>query len=117
MRPDVESYLTLDRLVHEPARLVILTVLAEAEEAEFRFLEKVCGLTKGNLNGHISKLKEAGYVEARKFFRGEFPVTSLKITHSGRKALKKYRKQLNEALQHKPAVSVGTRKSLSSLPS
>jgi DNA-binding MarR family transcriptional regulator len=117
MRPDVESYLTLDRLVHEPARLVILTVLAEAEEAEFRFLEKVCGLTKGNLNGHISKLKEAGYVEARKFFRGEFPVTSLKITRSGRSALKKYRKQLNEALRHKPAILTGTKKPLSPVSS
>jgi DNA-binding MarR family transcriptional regulator len=99
MRADLESLLTLDRLVHEPARLVILTVLAEAEEVEFRFLETVSGLTKGNLSGHIAKLEEAGYVVVKKFFRGKLPATSLKITRSGRSALKTYRQQLNDALQ------------------
>ena len=102
MRPDLESLMTLNRLVHEPARLVIMTVLAEAEEAEFRFLESVSGLTKGNLSGHIAKLEEGGYVEVRKFFRGKIPATSLKITRSGRSALKTYRQQLNHALQRKP---------------
>jgi DNA-binding transcriptional ArsR family regulator len=94
--------MTLDRLVHEPARLVILTVLAEAEEVEFRFLESVSGLTKGNLSGHIAKLEDAGYVEVRKFFRGKIPATSVKITRSGRSALKTYRQQLNHGLQRKP---------------
>ncbi|MGO8791153.1 MAG: transcriptional regulator [Terriglobia bacterium] len=102
MRADLEDLLTLDRLVHEPARLVILTVLAEVEEAEFRFLEKVSGLTKGNLSGHIAKLEEAGYLLVKKYFRGKLPATSLKITPSGRSALKTYRQQLNRALQRKP---------------
>ena len=98
MKNGVENFLTVDRLVHEPARLVILTILSEADEAEFRFLERVSGLTKGNLSAHISKLEEARYVEVRKFFRGKFPVTSLRITKSGRQALKTYRKQLKDAL-------------------
>lgn len=98
MRADLEGLLTLDRVVHEPARLVILTVLAEAEEVEFRFLERVSGLTKGNLSGHIAKLEETGYLVVRKFFRGKLPATSLKITRSGRSALKTYRQQLNHAL-------------------
>ena len=55
MRADLEGFLSLDRVVHEPARLVILTVLAQAEEVEFRFLERVSGLTKGNLSSHISR--------------------------------------------------------------
>jgi DNA-binding MarR family transcriptional regulator len=101
MRADLEVLLTLDRLVHEPARLVILTVLAEAEEVEFRFLERVSGLTKGNLSGHISKLEQAGYVVVKKFFRGKFPATSLKITRAGRSALKTYREQLRQALRRK----------------
>ena len=101
MRADLESLLTLDRVVHEPARLVILTVLAEAEEVEFRFLERVTGLTKGNLSCHIAKLEEAGYLVVKKFFRGKLPATSLKITRSGRSALKTYRQQLNHALQRK----------------
>jgi len=102
MRADLEDLLTLDRLVHEPARLVILTLLAEVEEAEFRFLEKLSGLTKGNLSGHIAKLEEAGYLVVKKFFRGKLPATSLKIAPSGRTALKTYRQQLNRALQRKP---------------
>jgi DNA-binding transcriptional ArsR family regulator len=99
MRADLEGFLTLDRVVHEPARLVILTVLAQAEEVEFRFLESVSGLTKGNLSSHISKLEEAGYLVVTKYFRGKVPGTSLKITRLGRSALKKYREQLNRALQ------------------
>jgi DNA-binding transcriptional ArsR family regulator len=101
MRADLEGFLTLDRVVHEPARLVILTVLAQAEEVEFRFLERVSGLTKGNLSSHISRLEEAGYVVVKKFFRGKLPATSLRITRSGRSALKRYREQLNRALQRK----------------
>jgi DNA-binding transcriptional ArsR family regulator len=101
MRADLESLLNLDRLVHEPARLVILTVLAEAEEVEFRFLERVSGLTKGNLSGHTSKLEEAGYVVVKKFFRGKLPATSLKITRAGRSALKTYREQLHQGLGRK----------------
>ncbi len=99
MRADLEGFLTLDRVVHEPARLVILTVLAQAEEVEFRFLESISGLTKGNLSSHIGKLEEAGYLVVKKFFRGKVPATSLKITRAGRGALKNYREQLNRALQ------------------
>lgn len=101
MRADLEGLLTLDRLVHEPARLAILTVLAEAETVEFQFLTRVSGLTKGNLSSHISKLEQAGYLEVNKSFRGKMPSTSLKITPSGRSALKKYRKDLKRALQQK----------------
>jgi DNA-binding transcriptional ArsR family regulator len=101
MRADLEGFLTLDRVVHEPARLVILTVLAQAEEVEFKFLEAVSGLTKGNLSSHIGKLEEAGYLVVKKFFRGKVPATSLKITRAGRSALKKYREQLNQALHGK----------------
>jgi DNA-binding transcriptional ArsR family regulator len=98
MKAELAGVLSLDRVVHEPARLVILTVLAQAEEVEFRFLENVTGLTKGNLSSHISKLEEAGYLVIKKFFRGKVPATSLKITRAGRSALKKYREQLSQAL-------------------
>jgi DNA-binding MarR family transcriptional regulator len=99
MRADLESVLNLDRTVHEPARLVILTVLAEAEDVEFRFLENVSQLTRGNLSSHISKLEAAGYLEVRKSFRGKVPLTTLKITRSGRTALKTYREQLSHILR------------------
>lgn len=116
MKASIASYINVDRIVHEPARLVILTVLAETDKMEFRFLEKISGLTKGNLSGHISKLEQAGYVEVDKFFRGKVPVTSLKITPIGRNALENYRKELNGALTHRPTILSAIRKRVRSLP-
>jgi DNA-binding MarR family transcriptional regulator len=93
-----ESVMSLDRLVHEPARLVILSALATAEAAEFRFLEFLTGLTPGNLSSHVAKLEAAGYVVIEKAFRDKRPLTTLKITEAGRKALKGYREQMKKAL-------------------
>ena len=55
--------LTLDRLIHEPGRLAILTVLSSVKAADFVFLHRTTGLTKGNLSRHLTKLEEAGLVE------------------------------------------------------
>jgi DNA-binding transcriptional ArsR family regulator len=78
--PGVQALLDLDRVVHEPARLAILTVLSAAGDVEFKFLEAAIGLTKGNLSGHVSKLESAGYVTVNKSFRERIPVTSYRIT-------------------------------------
>ncbi len=93
-RPDIELLLTLDRLIHEPARLAVMTVLSSAEEVEFKFLETVTGLSKGNLSSHTAKLEAAGYLEVLKSFRGRRPLTSFRITGVGRKALNTYHQQL-----------------------
>ncbi len=93
----LQALLELDRMVHEPARLAILTVLASASTVEFKFLEKVTGLSKGNLNSHATKLEAAGYLEVIKAFRGKVPVTSFRITKAGREALAGYWKQLMAA--------------------
>jgi DNA-binding transcriptional ArsR family regulator len=98
----VRALRDLDRLVHEPARLAILTVLAEAEEVEFRFVETVTGLTRGNLSSHASKLDEAGYIVVEKAFRGAKPVTSYRITDLGRGALTTYRERLRAAIEAGP---------------
>jgi len=101
--PDLESILALDRIVHEPARLAILTVLAAAEEVEFLFLQRVTGLNKGNLSSHTQKLEGAGFLETVKAFRGRIPLTSFRITDVGRAALKAYHKQLRALLpEEKP---------------
>lgn len=94
----VRGLMNLDRVVHEPARLAILTVLAEAEAVEFRFIETVTGLTRGNLSSHASKLEAAGYIEVDKAFRGRTPVTSYRITEAGREALTSYRDRLRAAM-------------------
>ena len=97
MKDPIRALLELDRLVHEPARLAILTVLASAESVEFKFMEQVTHLSKGNLNSHATKLETAGYLEVQKAFRGKVPVTSFRITKLGRQALAKYWEQLMAA--------------------
>lgn len=94
----LKPLLDLDRMVHEPARLAILTVLAAAEEVEFLFLLKVTGLSKGNLSAQTQKLEAAGFLKTRKAFRGRLPVTSFKLTATGRKALGAYREQMRALL-------------------
>lgn len=99
---DPRPILELDRTVHEPARLAILTVLAAAEEVGFLFLQRVTGLTKGNLSTHAQKLETAGYLETRKSFQGRIPVTSFRITDTGRSALARYHHQLRSLLPTEP---------------
>jgi len=99
MAPNLRAVTTLDRLVHEPARLLIMTILSSAASADFLFLQRETGLTKGNLSAHLSRLEEAGYVQIEKSFKGKFPLTICKLTSSGKSALKTYRQQLQEFMQ------------------
>ena len=100
----MQTILDLDRLVHEPARLAILTVLASAGEVDFLFLLQVTGLTKGNLSAHAQKLEGAGYVVSRKSFRGRIPATSFTLTPEGRSALEDYHRQLRSLLPTEPQL-------------
>ena len=93
-----KAILDLDRTVHEPARLAILTVLASAEEVAFLFLQRVTGLSKGNLSSHTQKLEAAGFLDTVKAFQGRIPVTSFRITEDGRTALRLYHQQLRALL-------------------
>jgi DNA-binding transcriptional ArsR family regulator len=101
-RQAVEAVLAVDRLVHEPARLAILTVLASAEWAEFTFLESICGLTRGNLSSHLSKLEAAGLVRIDKRFEAKKPVTRVAATNLGRTALESYRSHLTAVMRGMP---------------
>lgn len=88
----------LDRVIHEPARLVILAALNKVEDADFKFLCAVTGLTKGNLSRQSTLLEEAGYIEIRKYYKGRVPATSYRMTEKGHKALAEYWHQMS-ALQ------------------
>jgi len=94
MSDDLRAVTTLDRLIHEPARLLIVTILASVASADFLYLQRETALTKGNLSAHLSKLEEAGYVKIEKTYKGKLPLTVCKLTASGQKALKAYRQQL-----------------------
>ena len=92
-----EQLANLDRLVHDPARLSILTALSACERADFLFLQRITGLTKGNLSSHLSKLEEAGLVESEKRFVNKKTQTLVRLTDEGRGAIESYWKEM-EAL-------------------
>jgi DNA-binding transcriptional ArsR family regulator len=94
MPTPVEHLAAINRLVHEPSRLAILTVLSACDEADFMFLLNVTGLTKGNLSAHVSKLEQAGLVEIRKRFEGKQPITYVGLTLEGREGLEEHWKRL-----------------------
>jgi len=89
----------LDRLVHDPTRLAILTALEACTEADFLFLLNLIGLTKGNLSSHLSKLEEAGWVEIFKTHEGRRPVTRVRLTTQGREGLGEHWRRLDELRQ------------------
>jgi DNA-binding MarR family transcriptional regulator len=92
----------IDRIVHEPARLHILTLLSVVEGADFLFIMRQTGLTKGNLSSHLSKLETAGYVKIEKEFVEKIPHTVVKITSAGRAALQTYRQKLADVMKKLP---------------
>jgi len=86
----------IDRLIHEPTRLVIMTQLYVVESADFLFLQHQLQMTPGNLSSHLSKLEEAGYVEIVKKFIERKPHTALELTKKGRKAFREYQQNLKQ---------------------
>jgi DNA-binding transcriptional ArsR family regulator len=88
----------LDRVIHEPARLTIIALLFSFKEADFLYLLRETGLTKGNLSTHLMRLEEAGYVEIEKTFRGKIPMTLVRLSAEGRAAFQGYRKSIKDIL-------------------
>jgi DNA-binding MarR family transcriptional regulator len=88
----------LDRIIHEPGRLMLVALLSAVDRSDFLYLQHETGMNKGTLSSHISRLEEAGYVEVSKTFRGKVPQTLLSLTPAGRNAFEQYRKSVKEAL-------------------
>ena len=99
MSTPFEEIAELDRLIHEPTRLAILTALSACEEADFLFLQRLTGLTKGNLSAHLSKLEEAGLVQIEKRFLDKRPNTLARLTEQGQSALAEYWRQMERLRQ------------------
>ncbi len=102
MQGDLRDLIGVDRVVHEPARLLILALLSEAECADFLYLLRQTGLTKGNLGAHLTRLEDAGYVAIDKGYHGKVPQTMCRMTQVGRAALHRYRAQMQHALELLP---------------
>ena len=96
--PGLQALAGIDKLVHEPARLMILATLSAVESADFLFVLRHTGLTRGNLSSHMSKLEAAGYVDIRKEFVDKIPRTLLRLTPEGRKSLEAYRQGMQQVL-------------------
>jgi DNA-binding MarR family transcriptional regulator len=90
MTPGLQELATIDRVIHEPARLMMMTVLYATGESDFLYLQRECGLTQGNLSSHLARLEEAGYVAIEKTFKGKYPLTICRLTTSGREAFETY---------------------------
>ena len=91
-----EQIANLDRRIHDPARLAILTALSACERADFLFLQRITGLSKGNLSSHLSKLEESGLVEIEKRFVEKKTQTLARLSSTGRQAIEAYWKEMEE---------------------
>ena len=98
MNQHIQNIAELDRVIHEPGRLMIVALLFAVERSDFLYLQHETAMNKGTLSSHLSRLEEAGYVEVSKTYRGKVPQTLLRLTAAGRKAFEQYRRKLKEAL-------------------
>lgn len=96
MEAPFEDLADLDRLVHEPARLAILTALAVCRTADFLYLQRLTGLTKGNLSAHLAKLEQGTLVSIEKAYSGKVPITHVALTPRGRKAIERHWTKLEQ---------------------
>ena len=91
-----EEIVGLDKIIHEPARLAILTALSSCISADFTFLQRLTGLTQGNLSGHLTKLEDAKLIEINKKIVKKRPNTTIKLTPLGKSSIDLHWKQLEE---------------------
>ena len=84
------TVIRIDRVIHEPARLQIVTVLSPVAWADFPSLCRLLKLTRGNLSAHISRLERAGYIQVKKSIIGRIPHTQYRLTPKGCRVLKDY---------------------------
>jgi predicted transcriptional regulator len=80
----------LDTILHSQLRLAIMSILVTVEQAEFNYLKEQTQATSGNLSVQINNLKEAGYIEVKKKFKGNYPQTICKITKLGIRRFEEY---------------------------
>jgi DNA-binding MarR family transcriptional regulator len=80
----------LDPLLHSQLRLAVMSILISVDEADFVYLREQTETTGGNLSVQIEKLKEAGYIEVTKSFKGKKPCTVCRITQKGIAAFDAY---------------------------
>jgi len=91
----------LDPILHTPLRLAIISLLIGLEAAEFVYLKEKTNTSAGNLSLQLNKLKKAGYITVTKGFKGNYPVTTCRITEKGIEAFEKYVNNIKQYIQIK----------------
>ena len=99
---DRHPLIDLDRTIHSPARLMVMTYLYAVESADYIFLQNLTGLTWGNLSSHLSKLEEEGYVAIEKEIVGKKPHSMVHLTQAGRAAFHEYKQSMQQVLSDLP---------------
>ena len=94
-----QTFLQLDRVIHEKGRLAIMSMLAASPELSFTELRDALKMTDGNLTTHIRTLQEAGYVSVTKSFQNNRPLTTCALTAAGKKAFTNYINLLENIIQ------------------
>ena len=89
----------LDKILHQKARLGIMSILMVSQEAEFNYLKEKLKLTDGNLSTHLSLLEKEKFIKIKKKFVKKKPKTVCQITETGRKAFEEYLKYLEEIIR------------------
>jgi DNA-binding transcriptional ArsR family regulator len=90
MGEETREIMGLNRMIHEPSRLAIMTILRRTAGADYLFIRRLTGLSKGNLSNHLAKLEEAGLVSIGKHFEGKKPVTTVSLTREGQATIEAY---------------------------
>jgi DNA-binding MarR family transcriptional regulator len=85
-----ETFLKLDRVIHEKGRMAIMSLLAANTELSFTEMKQTLGMTDGNLSVHLRTLQESGYISISKTFQDRRPLTTCSLTTAGRKAFSSY---------------------------
>jgi len=104
---DLPSVRDIDKMIHEPARLLIVAHLYVVESADFLFLMRQTGMTFGNLSSHMSRLEAAGYIDVEKEFVGKKPNTKLSLTRRGREAFEGYRRSMRQVFADGAPINPG----------
>ena len=89
----------LDPMLHSQVRLAIMSILIGVKSADFKYLQGNIKTTKGNLSFQLSKLQDSGYIEIQKSFKGNYPLTSCKITDEGIEAYEAYVDSISDYLK------------------
>jgi DNA-binding MarR family transcriptional regulator len=95
---NLSELMDIDKDIHEPARLMILSILSVVESADFVFLRGQTELTWGNLSAHLGKLESKGYITIKKEIKNKKSHTMIRITEKGKREFLAYRQKMKDIL-------------------